>query len=505
MLDWLKTGIRRWLGVTSATSPVRTKAARGATLTDFMGSGGGIGGTTQPQWSDWDTKRYHTNWVFACVRAVSQRVAGQPLKVGTAAKARAAPKPTKAHGNNPATGGKVRELASHPLLDALADPNPYLTPFALIQLTVASLEIAGVGYWWLDREPDGSTRIWYLPAGWVREDPDAPLPLSRFIVKPEASGEEFPLSSDELIRFALPDPANPMQVLSPLKAVFGSVLTDLEIQTAQLVMFKNGGRPGLLVRIGQTADASGIGDPDDPPALTRAQRKALQIAIKEATSGSLNAGEPVILDAVIREVTRLTNTPAEMDFGESGAITKERIMEGFGVNPIILGHVEGANRASATVADEHFCFSTCAPLCRLMSDTLTKWFRVHYEDPDLVVWIDPPRPRDPDGRRADLDQLIRAGAIRKNELRAEHGLDPLTPEEGGNDLVKAGSAPTSAATTQTGDRADKPGNPGPDGKGLDTATPGRAKTGNGWKNLTPAERMSVFNRSRGGFNGKATK
>ncbi len=444
VLNWLRNTVARWLA--GAAVPT-SKAARGATLTDYMG--GGYGASHSPKWSDHDTRRHHVEWVYSAVRAISHRVAGQPIKVGRRASTATPPAGAKAASGSPTAGGRAQELPAHPLLEMLAHPNPYTVPFSLVALTVASLEIAGTAFWWVDRETDDTVRLWYLPSGWMREDPDAPLPLTRWFCRPEASGEEFRLDDTEVIRFALPDPANPLQPLSPLKALVRSAVTDREIQASQLAAFRNDGRPGLVVRVGRNSENSPLGSVDDQPVLTRAQRKALTALIRESTSGALNAGEPLILDGFIKEIDRITNLPSEMAFTESGLLTRDRILAGFGVPKTVIGMTDDANRASAVVSDETFCFGTCGPICRLLSDHLTAWFRVFFEDESLVVWVDPPRPRDPDGRRADLQQLIGAGSVTVNELRQEHGLDPI---DGGDVLVKTPAAPAQqqAAPAQQG-------------------------------------------------------
>lgn len=454
------------------------KAARSQTLTSFLHPG--ANGTAYPSIDGNEAVRHNRGWVYGAVRVVAQRIAAQPVRVGRLS-GRGPVKGAKAASDSPpwVRAGSVTELDEHPLIDSLADPNPYLTTWGLVYLAVAALELAGVAYWWIDEQDDGTTRIWYLPPGWVSEDPDSPEALTRWIVRPAGLGEEFRLDHHEVIRFALPDPGNPLSVMGPLQAAGAAALTDEAIQVSQLQAFRNGIMPGLLVRVGKTPEFAGIGG--DKPALTKEQRDSLRLALKRVNGGPLGAGEPLILDAIIEGVEKLSLTPAEMDFRDSGAVTKERILELFGVNSIVMGHVEGANRATATVADEHVCYSTCGPLCVLIGQTATKWFRVHFSDADLLVWIDPPRPRDPDGRRADLDQLARAGAITKDELRAEHGLPPLPT--GGDTLVQV----TGSSATTTAPKPD----PGDSGKW--------------WEAMTPEERVSVFLRTRQGANGKATK
>lgn len=78
-------------------------------------------------------------------------------------------------------------------------------------------------------------------------------------------------------------------------------------------------------------------------ALTADQRTSLINAVKQRWSGVQNAGEPFILDSLIQ----------------------------VGVNGVILGQVEGANRASSDAAEVNFLSDT-VNLIRLLSELLTK-------------------------------------------------------------------------------------------------------------------------------------
>lgn len=489
MWSWMT----RWLGygggdvpATTATGPPAVKAPRGATLTTFVR--GGVGSVT-PKWNDTDTAKFNSGWVHAAVRVIAQRIAGQGVRVGR----RRTTRPTKAvksasDGPPWMSPGAVKELDSHGLLDAFDDPTPYHTGWSVLYLIVSSLQLTGVAYLWIDEQPDGTTRLWVLPAGWVWPDPEAD-PLTRYIIRPGRGVAEFTLDASELIRFALDDPSDPFGALGPLRAAVMSVLTDREIQTAQVAKFRNGARPGLVVKVNQQAESGGL--PGAKPTLTSAQRRALEVRFSQAYAGSEADGLPLLLDGFIEDVKPLFDGTQELDFAGSTDSVKERILLGFGVNGIVIGQVEGANRASSTVADEHFCYSTCRPLCVLIGQTLTKWFRVHHDDPDLVVWVPPPEPRDPDGRRADLDQLSRSGAITVNELRAEHGLPPL-PGDAGNALVKAPSP--APPTVPSGDKPDADKSSGL----ILPGDPGWAKGADLWPMLTPSQQLDVYKRARSG-------
>src|SRR5262249_38155193 len=155
-------------------------------------------------------------------------------------------------------------------------------------------------------------------------------------------------------------------------------VTDVALQQAQERAFLLGLFPGLAVVIGKQAAASLTGTPGERPLLTKEQRLSIITALKQAYRGSRNYDEPIILDALIEDVKKVTQNPREMDFLNSGNATKERVTQGFGTNPIVMGEIEGANRASAIVADRIFCDVTINPKIELISQCLTRWVAPRY-------------------------------------------------------------------------------------------------------------------------------
>jgi phage portal protein BeeE len=390
-----------------------------------------------------ELEKFTGGWVYAAMRPIAQRIAGQPIRVGHKVAPPAKPQVRREKSTLPHAGppwlpaDEVDQDPSHPLLDALASPNDYLVAHSLMFVTTCSLEAAGLAYWWVDEGPDGRTTIWYLAPHWVR--PELPTEESDRVIKTykvRVPGmlDEFDLDPEVVVRFHQPDLFDPFfGTISPLIAGLKAADTDHALQESQRRQFHQGASPGLILTAGVPPELSGVGQLVRP-ALTKEQRAQLISAINAQYRGFTNHGNPLILDAIITDAKKMSNTPAEMDYLGGGQILQKRINQSFGVNPIITGEIEDSNRASATIAGEHFCEYTVNPLAVLMSQTMTAFFQGYYQDPGLLVWIEPARTNDPDARRADLDQLIRAEAITKNELRAEHGLDPI-PE--GDEWVDA--------------------------------------------------------------------
>lgn len=411
--------------------------------------------------------RHNTGWVAASIKPIASRIARQPVRLARVAKAvpgKASgptgtktasgsvqfPKPwEKGNAENTASAvwfkqhfpGAYKQLAasaelidSHPVLDAINDPNPIMVRWSLMFVTVASLLLTGKAYWWVkaretdEGEPgDGTPRIeiWPLPSSWVKPVHTEERLYASWEVTPEGTHEAFPVPAEQIVYFYLPDPSSLLGAQSPLQNQARAVVSDEAIAEAQRRGFANGVFPGVAVVVGRQAGIDG--KPGDRPTLNREQRAQIITAFKQAYRGVYNHDEPIILDQLIQDVRRVTNTNREMDFQASGDYTKERITQGFGVNPISMGQVEGANRASSATADDHLCQNTVNPIIELISQTLTAWLNPLLARPGekLCLFIEEARAVDPDSDRADWTALYDRGGCSRNELRA--GLRALAP------------------------------------------------------------------------------
>jgi phage portal protein BeeE len=390
-------------------------------------------------------RHFAVGWVYAACRPICQRIASQPVRV---ARRTSRPNPSKMVNKSlaPSFVKDMREglelLDDHEIISAIDNPNDYMTRWTLLYNTVASLQITGRAFW-LHAE-DG---IWPLPASWVEPKHENGHLFSSFIVRPRFTGTALQTEYDGSLisRFYLPDPSNPLRgSLSPLQAAARAVSTDESIQECQQRIFQNGIFPGLAVVVGRNPDISGI--KGQRPMLTREQRQQIITAISQQYRGALNYGNPLILDALIEDVKKLSNSPAEMDFSESCQLTKSRIFQSFGVNPVVAGEITGVNRAQAAIADSLFCSGTINPLAELISEWMTKELPPRYDDPDVVCWIEPARPRDEEATRADMEQLAKYGCVTRNELRSIYNFPKLETPDGDELIPMARSGqPTAGA------------------------------------------------------------
>lgn len=432
---------------------LRQKAAQQTPLA--QGTVAGAMGQTQTLSMSDATAQYQHNreWVHACVSLIAQRVAGQTIHIG---------RPNAPAGPTGATqtfmrkdllplcvksiGSNVAPAESHPLLDLLADPYELGTGWTLMYVTVASLELTGRAIWYVDPGHDvvdmsgghlatvRRAQILPIPVSWIQS---VARDRSVWKIRDPMTGDVWDLPGEQVVHFFYPDPADPWGCLSPLGAIAKTVLADESIMDAQWRVFKQGHFPGFAIKIAEQASPGGG---KWRPELTEVQRAQLVGSIRRMYQGSYKLGEPFILDGLIDSIEKLTLTPAELGFLDSGKMTKSRILQGYHVNPILLGEVEGANRASATVADEIFVGNKINPLIEMLSQAMTAWLGPIFAGGEkLVVWIEPATPKDAEMASKNWGLALQQGAVTKNEFR--RAVLNLPSIEGGDELPDGPTAP----------------------------------------------------------------
>lgn len=319
-------------------------------------------------------------------------------------------------------------VEDHFLLDVLENPNPYTSGWALKYCTAMSLSATGDAFWLIDRGPAGAegqagaiTGFWYLPKTWVTPVHD-PVPFAAYKIRPPGEPDRTDLPNvpaADMIHFRYPDPGNPLGSMSPLQTQARAVNTDDEIQKAQLASMRNSIHPSVILRAGRLPPKPGETGQGPLPVLTPEQRRQLTDSIRLHASGAMHFGDPLIIDGMIEGVEQFSRSPAELDFPNGSGLTKDRIMQGLGVNPIVAGQIQDANRASAYVAHKGFFDLVVNPVLALMSATLTA--RLSGADPTagrkLYIWLEEAVAEDADLNLAKMTGAQTAMAVTKNEWR----------------------------------------------------------------------------------------
>jgi HK97 family phage portal protein len=317
---------------------------------------------------------------------------------------------------------------------------------------IASLELTGRALLWVSKDtretPQGKvTQILHIPTHWiVSVDPMQ----TQWKIRPRNSAEDFIIPGSEILHLHYPNPADPRDVISPLSRIAEAVLTDQNIQTAQHAAFHNGIHPKVILTAGRLPGTAGV--PGERPALTPDQREEITAMIKRYYAGATAADEPFIVDGLIESITKLSNSIVEMDFMDSSKLTKSRVLQAYGVSPILLGEIEGANRASSVVAEEILIANKINPLIELISGCMTEWLGPMFAGPreKLVIWIEPAVAHDPELNLKRWDLGLKMGAATRNEYRVQ--VLNLKPLPGADVLLE----PMGFVPAEQEDDSDKP-------------------------------------------------
>jgi len=391
------------------------------------------------------------NWVFVCVNYIARKVAMQPIIAGEQVGAeanpeRSAPSRTKRVKNRdlPSSIQKsvgiadVEVISNHAVLDALSRPNYLQDSFQFRYMSTINLLLTGEAYWLLGEDDEGvddngnkKLEMWAIPTHWMVPD-HKNGPYSGFRFKPPGTvGRGTELPRESVARSYLANPASLTSVWSPLHAVLRAAKVDDHIMYSQESMFARGINPNVILTIGQRRG------PDGKPTgsrakLTGAQRRQIVRSVREVWGNTVNYGDPAIIDGLIESVHKLNSAPNEMDWTNSSTVNKSRIMQAFGVNPIVVGEIVGANRAQATEAEKSVASNTLNPILDIFSSTMTTSLGPLYSDPErLLLWIEEVVPVDIELRDKRWLDGSKQGLVDIDEVRGElYGLPPRDEPRG---------------------------------------------------------------------------
>ena len=383
-MRWLPRLATLWK---SARSPKPSSAAPALFATPFSPAAG--------WWRDDPTEqlRGYTSWVYAAVNAVAQEVARQrPFAFVNAGQAD--------HEQSPLPH-------THPLCRLLARPNPWLTAWELWYLTTVHLELTGNCFWYVSGSPN--PEIWVLPTPWVKVVPHERDYVAAYeVTAPGLRTETF--APADIVHLKYPNPLDPHYGLSPLQAIALTVDANTELLKARYQTFKAGPRPGIVLQTSQM--------------LTDPTVRRLEETLRERFAGRDQWHRPLVLEQGLT-ASPWTLSPAEMDYLNTGKMTRDEIFALFRVPPPVAGIVEHVGLGSDiwSGARAMFCEGTVQPKLELIGQSLTRDLAKRY-GPDVAVSFPDCSPRAGDRERARDEADARLGLRTVNEIRRGRGLEP---------------------------------------------------------------------------------
>jgi len=262
-------------------------------------------------------------------------------------------------------------IEGHHVAQLLNRPNPSIPRQQLFELIVSWLQLSGNAYLRKVTVGGKTTELWPL-------SPDKTAPVAgtaagewvrRFDRKGPSGSTVESYLPNEIIHLLLPNPANPLQGVSPLEAAARAVDTDVaQLNFNKAAMDNRGVLDGIFV----------FKD------LAVAQWDTVREKIRELYTGSANARTPGVLSAEA-DYIRTGMTPAEMDFLNSRKFNRDEIMLIFGVPPQLIGAQESSTFNNFSASQRIFWEQTILPLLRKMQAGLQHSLQEELRDGEEIV------------------------------------------------------------------------------------------------------------------------
>ena len=336
------------------------------------------------------------SWVYACIRRIAMSVMSANLRL---------------YQTN--TEGEWKEIDSHPILDLLHEPNPFLSKNEFFFLLAQFIELTGESNWWKIRDEFGRfvglsplnplkmelklENNW--PSHWIYRTTDEKGVL-----------RQIRLEMRDVMQVKLPNPRRPFRGLSPISAAAPSIDSYFYSATWSRRFFKNSAVPSAAIV-------------SEKP-LSQTQYERLRAEIDTKYRGMSNAHKVLLLENNVK-FQPITMSMKDMQLLELKKFNREEIAAIFGVPLAKLGIVEDVNRASAEQLDITYSKETITPLLRMIEETLTRSLLKSEGTSNLVFSFDSVVPKNTMVETAKHTAYLDRSVLTINEVRKELGLPPV--------------------------------------------------------------------------------
>lgn len=264
--------------------------------------------------------------------------------------------------NQVSAKGEKHEIANHPFLVLMRNPNPWLSQFKLMEQTFLFNALNGNTYWFVAVGNSGQPEeLYLLRPDRIRIVPgDTAADFIRGYVY-TVGGQDIPLDAFEVMQWKKSNPADDYYGLSPLKPLANKVASETGMTDWNSNFF---GR--------DRATPAGIVDVPQFTSKTDFER------IKEDWRQSF--GSTKRRTAFIRgggvQYTPMGMSHVDMDFVNGLVLIKEDILNAYGVPPGMID--KNATEANANAGYEYFTSRTMWPLaidfCQQATTFFSRWY-----------------------------------------------------------------------------------------------------------------------------------
>lgn len=338
-------------------------------------------------------------WVFACVSAIADEIAQIEIKLYKR------------------TGDDVEEVKDSPILDVLYKVNDFTTKFDHFWLTSSYLELTGEAPWYLEKDKDGITGIFFLNPSKLTPVADKEKIISGYKYD-VGLGRKVDIPKENIIFLKFPNPANPFRGLGTLEAASRSVDVDNYSEEWNKNFFKNSARPDAILTV------------DEMDQMDEEQKNVLKNSITSQYKGVDKAQQMMVLFGKMKFEQFAVNRK-DMDFLEQQKFTRDKILGIFRVPKAVVAQTEGVNFASAKAASYTFARWTIEPKMERIIEQLNEFYVPMFTGAeDMFLDFVNPIPEDEAIKLQNYEKGIDKW-LTTNEIREAEGL----PEVDGGDVI----------------------------------------------------------------------
>lgn len=297
---------------------------------------------------------------------------------------------------------------SHPLLELLANVNPYQNGFDASVLRTLFGELTGNAFIHpvMDKRLKIPVELWTLPSQYVEIIPGKKSFIDGYMYGVDRQNRKR-FEVDEVIHFKRPNPDDIYWGKGKVEAAFFAEQMNQAVHMMDLKFFQNNARPDSLVSIKGGASEADI--------------RAFEAALSAKLEGSRNAGRFIVATAEI-DIKPLSFPPK--DLGGRDEIIEE-IAAVFGV-PVSMLKANDPNLASAKTGFSSWRETTILPLLRMDEEQLNQSLVPMFDlQGDAVLAYDNPVIEDEVIELQSRQAAVAGGWMTANEARIEEGREPM--------------------------------------------------------------------------------
>jgi HK97 family phage portal protein len=301
---------------------------------------------------------------------------------------------------------------NHPAYQLLLKPNPLCNWSDFLQ-TLVFHKAAGNRYLLIDESMANTPmRLWAL-----RPDRTRPVrsdnwkePIQGYEHYAE-DGRRYVFPVDLVVHHKAPNPFTQYMGMAPTQLMDMTMNMDAAMVEYNWRWFVSGGNPETVLV-------------SDKP-MTDSRKREVYDQFRTRYTGTQNAHRMLILDdGLKKDANASPRTPKETDFPASTKINSRKVGGLFGVPPLLMGHVEDANRANSISQMQLFARTAVSPEMRNMNEMMT--YVIRRFDPKLQFIFRKFIVVDDELAQQQMTAAADKGALSPNEIRTDYlAKDPV--------------------------------------------------------------------------------